>query len=418
MKNTIKAEIIVDTRFLNKANKYSVKIRVYDGKSSHRYIALKKYQKEKTLNRDVIIVQRESKLIEEINYINKNGLDLEKALSVIKNGIPNLTSNQERIQLLEQELAMLKSKENNVSFSEYIDEFINNKIAKKQRIAVFKVLKKNILDFYGDFYLIEIDYNFLDKYYNYTKNNGNKYSYFKLCYSSLRQLYYDALKRGKISITKNPFLSNNFINYDLKTDFSLTIEEMKSIYENRNLLRPKIIDNYKLYRSIDLYLFLFAIGGHNYVELSHLKWSNINKGRLEFYRQKLSSNGKAEFISNNLFPFALEIIEKYGTKDSEYIFDFIPDINKDLNAYNKDLRKFWVFMGILKKELNISKVIRSNSTRHTFNTIAYNNLTSEIIVKRIQGHKSKDMTFNYTGRLDYNVQDREHKKIIDAVFGE
>lgn len=418
MKRTISAEIVVDTRKRNKSNKFPLKIRVYDGVNSHRYIALKQYQEENILVRNLFVRQREAELDAQLEYINRNGLDLEKSLDIIKNGIPSFTSAQERILLLEQELKMLKSKEFTVLFSQYLDQFIEDKLERGQKVKTFLPLKAIFKDFTGEFYLNEIDYKFLEKYYTYNKKSGNSFAYFKLNFNNLKQVYFDAVQKGVISSSMlNPFANHNFINYDQKKDFSLSVEEFKKLYENRNFERNhKNADNFQTQRAIHLYLFLFLIGGHNFVELSHLKWTNIKGNRIQFYRQKLKSKGGGQFIDNLIPELGFRILESYGTPKSKYLFDFIPDINMDEVGYDQALFKFNYFMKIVVRDLEISKSIRSNSSRHTFNTIAHNLLINQHIIESIQGHKSKDMTFNYFGKRDYSVQDREHLKVISEII--
>lgn len=71
----ISASIIVDTRRKTK-NGYPIKIRIHDQIHAHRYINLKVYQIEKILIRTPIVVQREFQLNQELEYCNKNKLDI------------------------------------------------------------------------------------------------------------------------------------------------------------------------------------------------------------------------------------------------------------------------------------------------------------------------------------------------------
>ena len=86
------------------------------------------------------------------------------------------------------------------------------------------------------------------------------------------------------------------------------------------------------------------------------------------------------------------------------------------NTATKRYSKVRIQRLLLHSFLEINKNIKTNSSRHTFNTIARNNLVNTYFLEKIQGHKSKGMTFNYTGKIDYSVQDAEHKKVLDLVF--
>ena len=114
----ITALIIVDTRRSTK-NGFPLKIRFHDQIHPHLYINLKMYQHGKELIRTPFLVQREYQLNQEVEYCNKNGLNLEQSLEVFKNGIPDLNDLESRIKLLEIELAQLKQKRNTTTFKDF-----------------------------------------------------------------------------------------------------------------------------------------------------------------------------------------------------------------------------------------------------------------------------------------------------------
>lgn len=61
-------------------------------------------------------------------------------------------------------------------------------------------------------------------------------------------MYFDAIQKGVItSYTINPFANHNFVNYDQKQDFALSIEEFKKLYDNRNFEGSHIrADNFQI----------------------------------------------------------------------------------------------------------------------------------------------------------------------------
>ena len=115
----------------------------------------------------------------------------------------------------------------------------------------------------------------------------------------------------------------------------------------------------------------------------------------------------------NLFEFALGMIKKYGEKKGK-LFPFIPyppdKKYKDFrDNYNRSLR-------IISKDLELTSILKSKTTRYVFRSLAGELLISDLVVMQLQAHKATDVTFTYQRKLSNSVVDREHKKILDVVF--
>ena len=53
--------------------------------------------------------------------------------------------------------------------------------------------------------------------------------------------------------------------------------------------------------------------------------------------------------------------------------------------------------------------------RYIFRTYAGELLIHDLIVTKIQGHRPSGVTYGYQGKISFDVQDREHLKIIDII---
>lgn len=168
-------------------------------------------------------------------------------------------------------------------------------------------------------------------------------------------------------------------------------------------------------RNIDLFLFQFAIGGHDYADIARLEWSNIKNGRIRFKRFKNRNKPSGgNWVDNQLNPFALSVIEKYGRQNSKRIFAFIPD--------PADEFEYEIFRGLVGRSLRtISKnleieTLKTKTPRYLFRTFAGNLFITDLVINQIQGHTPEGVSFRYQRALPYDILDVEHQKVLDLVF--
>ncbi|MBO6213746.1 phage integrase SAM-like domain-containing protein [Algoriella sp.] len=419
----ITASIILDTRRETK-NGFPLKIRIHDQIHPHRYINLKIYQANRELIRTPIIIQREYQLIKELEYCNVNNLDLEQSLNVFKKGIPVLNNLESRIMLLEIELQQLKLERSNTLISDFYNLYLKERLSEGTTVMTFKVGMNKFFNFLrtkgkneNSFFINDIDYELLKEYQVYCIDTKTSINSFKSYLAVLKLFYKDAQNRKSLNIkTENPFSNLNISSGKKIINRAIDMNDFK-ILVNINSDEFKL--NEKLEQVIDLLKFQFLIGGHDFVELSHLKWIDIKDNRIIFQRFKNKHRGGGVIINNMLHPLALEIIEKHGTNKNERIFSFIPE-----NVFND--RKYYNFLtGNLKFRLKKIKEIcglnfdiTSKKMRYTFRTIGGNLMINQMILEKIMGHSNNSISMGYQGATPYEIQDAEHLKVIEAVFGE
>ena len=117
-------------------------------------------------------------------------------------------------------------------------------------------------------------------------------------------------------------------------------------------------------------------------------------------------------VDNLLLPEALDIIEKYGTKDKERVFAFIPDKEEQETGYayyrentNRALKKISEKQGLLD-------AMKSKSPRYIWRTWAGNTGLGILPIDQIQGRVPSGVSFRYQARLPYELVDEELKKVV------
>lgn len=422
----ITALIIVDTRRETK-NGYPLKIRVHDQIHPHRYLPLKYYQKEKTkeVSKTPFVVQREYQLYLEVEFCNKNNLGLEQAITIFKNGVPDADDVETRIFLLEQELNRLKATRTSIKLIDFYKEYVNEMKSQNLRVEyVGSVINKlgSFLSTEGqsieDLLINSIDYEMLVKYRLFLIDGGFSDTTISTYFATLKKIFKEAQKRKSLNVKPdNPFDLFKLKKRRREKKRDLDLNELKLLINAEVLSDHKPV-NIKYLMLRDILIFQFLIGGHDLVELSNLKWKNIKNGRISFYRSKNKRFDGGEFVDNMLHSLAVEIIEKYGTKDSDRVFSFIPSMDTERDKYKSynivagdGIKRF-------SAKIGIETSVRTKIMRYTFNTIARNLLVNDTMLEKIQGHKNSNISHGYFGATKYEVQDAEHLKVIEYVFGE
>lgn len=210
------------------------------------------------------------------------------------------------------------------------------------------------------------------------------------------------------------------LNVNRDVDKHISLESLIKLH-NYNFEKWKWIDKSKYKMIVDLFMFQIAIGGHDFIDITLLTWSNINNGRIKFKRYKNRNlNNGGPTADNKLFDVALETIEKYGTKNDKRVFSFIPlpNYDEDNASYKNYQAGYNRILTAIKNKAGIKDVILSKRARFTFNTIAGNLLINRDVIEELQAHVQSSISHGYYGGTFNEIKDAEHLKVIEAVFGE
>ena len=119
---------------------------------------------------------------------------------------------------------------------------------------------------------------------------------------------------------------------------------------------------------------------------------------------------------NRLSPFAIEVIERYGTKDEDRVFGFIAPPGTD--KYRNQNRYAGKTLQRVSRVLEIEPKLMTKTPRYIFRTIAGELLISDLIIETLQGHKPTSITFKYQKGVSNEVLDKEHSKILATIWGD
>ncbi|WP_276682141.1 phage integrase SAM-like domain-containing protein [Empedobacter brevis] len=377
---------------------------------------MKLYYDNEKYKTDNLVKQKEYELVKELEFANSRNMNLNEAVNIIKTGIPT-NDIEKRIIELEAELSRLKSQVNPTMLFDFSKRYIEEKKKRKElvrlHISALKCFKKFISP-KNDIAINDIRTEMLIDFQNNLSQNMNNQSV-NTYISKFQSIFIEAQKREELNIkSTNPFKNVKKLMESKEENKAISLDSikllMKSDLSNWKWIRK---DNYQM--MVDLFLFQIVIGGHDFIDIALLKWSNIDNGRIKFRRfknRKLNNGGP--MIDNKLFDFALEVIEKYGTKNNERVFSFIPfpDYENDYASYKIYQAGYNRVLTSIKNKVEISETILSKRARYTFNTIAGNLLINRDIIEELQGHSQSSISHGYYGGTFNEIKDAEHLKLL------
>ncbi|WP_281990565.1 phage integrase SAM-like domain-containing protein [Aquimarina aggregata] len=409
----VKAEIIIETR-RKSAQGYAIKIRIYANRIN-KYISLKKYQKSKTLKVDPEIARRIARLDEEIIYCNKHNLSLEESIKIVHNGIPE--DKELQIILLKQKLAELQE-DSGIGLIEFFDIRIKELEGLGGSYQEYKNAKIQVVNFLAgekDVLLNHIDYEWLQSFIRYKRKFGKGKGNVTFLLKTIRAVYKEAQRRESLNVKKgNPFLG--LIKNNTTREVSdLTVEEIKRLFDYQPKKSSTKKSLFVSHRHINIFLFQFSIGGHDYADIANLRWSNIKDGRLKFkrYKNRNKPNG-GERIDNKLSDFALFVIDKYGNKKHERIFSHIP--SPDSPNYVSKRQNAGQSLGRISDTLKLSEKLKTKTPRYLFRSFSGDLQINALTIMQLQGHKPEGVTYKYQRKLPYEVIDKEHARVLALLW--
>jgi integrase len=246
---------------------------------------------------------------------------------------------------------------------------------------------------------------------NYQKHMESKqisYATMGMRFRSLRAIFNDAIRKDLIKPNTYPFGRGKFeIPSGSGRDMALTVENIRQ-------LAAYDCPTETLTMCRDLCLFSFYCNGINFGDMCRLKYGDIEREEIYFYRKKTfnKTKDKREIVAPILEPMQ-RIIERWGnsnTGNDVFIFPFCNEctteeqlkhsIHNITRLANKQIK-------IVCEALNLPNV-STYSFRHSYATILAKKRVPESYIAEQLGHANRTVTQNYFDsytkeeRIQYN----------------
>jgi integrase/recombinase XerD len=259
---------------------------------------------------------------------------------------------------------------------------------------------------YRDLHFEEISYEFLKKLETYHLSFGNGYNGLAVYMRTIRSIYNQAIKEGKIERIHYPFND-----YKIKTKptqkRALDLEYLKRIVSLE--LEP----GHSCFDARNYFLASYLMYGMNFADMARLEKKDIVQGRVQYRRSKTGKLYDIK-VTKNLDGILSFYIGQ--NNDSVYVFPIIKrdrevDVEKDIQwarkAFNKNLKTIADMTGI---EQNLTSYV----SRHSFATHALHTDIPVNAISAMLGHSSIKTTEIYLKSLPTNVLDEYNKRIASS----
>lgn len=251
--------------------------------------------------------------------------------------------------------------------------------------------------------LNEIDSTLIIAYETYLRNEDicpNSSSFYL---RNLRAVYNRAVERG-LTPQQYPF-KHVYTGIDKTIKRAVSLKVIRQIKDFKSTRSPS--EEY----SRDLFLFSLYTRGMSFVDIAFLKKKDLNNGILSYRRKKTK---RRLFIRWE--KCMQEIIDKYSTVDSPYLFPIIrqPHIEERkqyINAAHLVNRK----LKEIGKRLKLPIPLTMYVARHSWASIAKSKNISLSIISEGMGHDSESTTQIYLTSLDTTTIDRANRLILKSI---
>lgn len=160
-----------------------------------------------------------------------------------------------------------------------------------------------------------------------------------------------------------------------------------------HIIVADLSDKPRLQPCRDYLLLAFLLQGMSFIDLAHLRKSDLQGDTIRYYRQKTST-----LVEVAVLPDTLELLNRYAgsVHDSPYLLPLVTLTGKEgrrqyqsaLHRQNRQLKELAAYLGIADN-------LTSYSARHSWATIAYHNDVEVSVVGQGMGHGTEQTTRIY-----------------------
>jgi integrase/recombinase XerD len=165
--------------------------------------------------------------------------------------------------------------------------------------------------------------------------------------------------------------------------------------------------------SRDLFLFSFYAMGMPFVDVAHLKKSQIADGVLTYHRRKTGAK-----VQVQVEPCMQDIIRRYDTPSSPYVFPILRDgatAEETALRYSSALGYQNRLLKGIGRLAGLPLPLTTYVARHSWASAAYRDGVSINVIAQALGHSSSETTRIYVRELDGSQVFQANRKVLRGV---
>lgn len=164
--------------------------------------------------------------------------------------------------------------------------------------------------------------------------------------------------------------------------------------------------------SRDMFLLSLYLCGIPFVDLIHLRKSDVRNNTIYYYRKKTRQQ-----LSVHIEKCAWKILNAYSTpSESPYLLPILKSSGEKAHReYKSALRLYNKHLHRLSSMLKLQVPLTSYVARHSWATAAKNEGVAISIISESLGHTSEKVTHVYLASFESNALSQANKKVIDTI---
>jgi integrase len=177
-------------------------------------------------------------------------------------------------------------------------------------------------------------------------------------------------------------------------------EEIKSVVEMKDFDSPK--EEY----ARDIWLMLYRCNGSNYADLLRMRWENVKKECIIFYRKKTETtqiiNKKPVIVP--LTKGVQELLDKIGHKDSPFVLGKLKEGYSETtfdNKSDKERRILNLYLRGIERKLQLSALLRLETARDCYASCLDRAGIATKKISNMMAHSSVTITEEYLASMNY-----------------
>lgn len=220
--------------------------------------------------------------------------------------------------------------------------------------------------------------------------------------------------RSLRSVTNRLGLDGSTLFRNVRTTKDRTVKKSIDVASIKKVEAAKLPENTYISLARDAFLFSIMSMGMPFVDMTHLKRSDVRDGIIIYNRRKTGRQVKVK-----IEPCMQEIIDRYHNDTSPYLFPFLTETyparaEKEyclaISRYNRTLKRLSVICGLKKK-------MTSYTARHTWATTALNSNIRLATISKALGHSSIVTTENYLKEIEDELLFEDNHMLLGGIFG-
>jgi integrase len=253
------------------------------------------------------------------------------------------------------------------------------------------------------------------------KSEGRSMNTISFYMRTLRAIYNRAIAEGRIRRTVDGPFTGVYTGIASTRKLALTSNQLARLSEF-DPTAPTVSDDEApspqnlscpLQQSLAMFLFCCHARGMCFVDMAHLKKSDVRGDTIRYVRKKTGRH-----IELHLLPSMRRIIEWFSplTTGSEYLFPVITDPHKNSRLqYESGLRVQNWRLKQIAASLSIGRPVSTHTARHSWATVAKNAGLPLAVISEGLGHSSQRTTQIYLASLEQSVLDSASRVVSDAI---